>query len=146
MSPAVWVSPCGRFRLEAWRPGDERRFTMRPDMAEAWEAAGRRLPDGPKWTMHDMRQLETLGIGGLEPDGAAASLGWFLCADLTPRQWMAALGAVRDRLAWARGRAVRRVHVLVAGGRPGAAGMMGRVGFRLTGQEGDDAVMTRELN
>ncbi len=143
---AVWVSPCGRFWLDHYRAGDERRFTARDDMAAALAANGGRLPDGPKWTLCDKRRLVTLGIGGLEPAGAAASLGWFLSGDLTPRQWMAALSAVRDRLAWARGRAVRRVHVLVAGDRPGAAGMMGRVGFRLTGQEGGDAVMTQELN
>lgn len=143
---AVWVSPCGRFWLDHYRVGDEGRFAPRADMAEALAANGGRLPAGAKWTLCDTRARVTLGIGGLEPSGAAASLGWFLSADLTARQWVGAMGAVRNRFAWARGRAVRRVHVLVAGDRPGAAEMMRRVGFRLTGQEGGDAVMTRELN
>ncbi|WP_312782006.1 hypothetical protein [Brevundimonas sp.] len=143
---AVWASPCGRFWLDVYRSGDEARFAPRADMAEAWTAEGRRLPEGPKWTLCDKRQLRVLGIGGLEAEGAAASLGWFLSADLSARQWLAALDAVRDRLAWAQRHAVRRVHVLTAGDRPGAARMMGRVGFRLTGQEGGDAVMTRELH
>lgn len=114
---------------------------LRPDMAEQFEAEGCRLPDGPKWTLrHDGRFL---AMGGLEPMGAYSSVGWFLTADLSPRDWVLVRRATRTALDWARQRAIRRVHALVA--TDAEKRMLEGTGFVLTGQDDEDWIMTREL-
>lgn len=116
---------------------------MRPDMRAQFEAGGGVIPPGPKWALTGPSGL--LGLGGFEATGAGASLGWYLTADLRSREWAAARWATRTALDWARGRAIRRIHALTPGDLPAAARMLARLGFKLTGQEGDDAVMTLEM-
>lgn len=118
-------------------------MAMRSDMREQFEESGRAIPVGPKWALATGEKV--LALGGFEPSGAGASLGWYLTADLTPRDWVAARWATRTALGWARTRSIRRLHALTPGDLPEAARMLARLGFKLTGQEGDDAVMTLEL-
>jgi hypothetical protein len=115
---------------------------LRADMAEQFEAERRTLPVGQKWAL--TQDGELLGLGGLEPSGAGTSLGWYLAGELTPRQWAMARKASREVLARAATRGVRRVHALTPVDSPDAATMLARLGFRLTGQENGDAVMTWE--
>ncbi|MBX9707226.1 MAG: hypothetical protein K2X61_04750 [Caulobacteraceae bacterium] len=116
---------------------------LRADMAEQFEAEGRTLPAGQKWALRQDGQL--LGLGGLEPAGHGRSLGWYLTGDLTPRQWAGVRSASRYVLHRAGTRGVRSVFAKVARDRPGHAAMLARLGFRLSGQEGDHAVMMKDL-
>lgn len=114
---------------------------LRPDMAEQFLAEGCRLPAGPKWTLRLGGRF--LAIGGLEPTGSASSMGWFLTADLTPREWALVRRATRSALGWAKAHAIRRVHALV--GDPVAEGMLEGLGFTGAVASGGETVMTREL-
>ena len=84
-------------------------------------------------------------LGGLEPSGAAASRGWLLTGDLTPREWAMVRRLTRTVLDWAAFHAIRRVHVLADGRQAGAAPMLERLGFRAAGEEDGHIIMTAEL-
>lgn len=119
-------------------------MTLRPDMASQFEARGRRFPAGPTWAV--MVGDRTLGVGGLEPQGAAASAGWLLVSDgLTVRDWAVGRRAIRKALDWSRQHAIRRVRVLVDAGQPGAHRLMRSLGFEATDRDGDGIIMTLEL-
>ena len=128
-----------------YRPGDEAALRPRPDMAASFEAERGRLPGGRKWTL--TRDGRPVGVGGFEPSGAAASMGWWLAEDLDMRGWAAARRASREALDWARRVGpIRRVHVLAAGDRPAACRMLARLGFARTGALDDgDVVMSLEF-
>lgn len=116
-------------------------LTPRADMAE--QRGDAPLPPGPKWVL--MEGDRVVGMGGLEPSGAGASLGWLLVGDLTRREWAMMRRAVREVLTWARSHGIKRVYALVAEDRPAHAAMLAGVGFKLSGQEDGAAVMKAEL-
>lgn len=119
-------------------------MALRPDMAEQFAGERGVIPPGPVWTL--LRDGEVLGMGGLEPKGAARSHGWLLVADgLTPRDWAMGRRAIREALDFAARRAVRRVQALVDCGSPGACRLLLGLGFVATDRDGDNIVMTREL-
>jgi hypothetical protein len=115
------------------------RLTLRPDMQADFD----NIPPGPKWVLMDGERV--IGLGGFEPAGAARSTGWLLCGEMTRREWAMARRAMREGLTWARSHGIKQVFALVAGDRPDHAAMLARLGFSLSGQEGDDAVMKKEL-
>lgn len=116
---------------------------LRPDMAEAFQAEAGRVPPGPKWIL--TAGTEVVAVGGLEPAGAGASLGWLLVSDLDRRGWVMVRKALTSGVEWAGRHAIRRVHALVANDQPKHAALLSRLGFKLTGQQGDNAVMTLEM-
>ena len=122
-----------------------RDMTLRPDMAEAFAREGRTLPPGPIWTVLDGDRL--IGMGGLEPRGAATSLGWLLVADdLTARDWAMGRRAMGSALAWARCHGIKRVVVVATQGLPGARRLLEKLQFRATGTDDEgDMEMTMEL-
>lgn len=132
------------YSLAVWAGGPPP-FALRADMAEQFEAEGRRLPDGRAWAL--VRDGRVIALGGLEPAGGAEARGWLLTADLDERDWAKACWATRLAMTEARTwRTVRRVRVLADGARRRAAAMLERLGFEWTGGEGRDRVMTLELN
>lgn len=132
------------YSLALW-PGGPPPFAPRADMAEQFEAEGRRLPAGPAWAL--VRDGGVIALGGLEPVGATGARGWLLTGDLDRRDWARVCWATRMVMAEARTwRTVRRVRVLADGSRRRAAAMLERLGFEWTGGEGRDRVMTLELN
>ncbi len=126
-----------------------RSMILRADMAEQLAASAGVIPLGPKWLLTpefaQNGKLAPLAMGGLEPSGAGASLAWLLVSDLDRRGWVMVRQALLDCLQWARCHAIRRIHALVANDQPKHAALLSRLGFRLTGQEGHNAVMTLEL-
>jgi hypothetical protein len=62
------------YSLAVW-PGGPPPFALRADMAEQFEAEGRRLPDGRAWAL--MCDGRVIALGGLEPAGAAEARGRF---------------------------------------------------------------------
>lgn len=121
-----------------------RELPLRGDMAEQFESAGGGLLTGPKWAVEAGGRV--IGLGGLSPQGAAASVGWLLVADgLRPRDWAVGRWAMRTVMEWAATRSIRRVRALVDAGNPGAQRLLARMGFEATGRDGDEITMTREL-
>ena len=122
-----------------------RHMTLRPDMAEAFRREGHALPPGPIWTV--MKGDQLVGMGGLEPRGAATSLGWLLVADgLSARDWAMGRRAMASALGWARCHGIKRVVVVATPALPGARRLLERLGFRATGPDDDgDLEMTMEL-
>lgn len=116
-------------------------LTLRADMVADYQGV---IPPGPTWALWTGDRL--LGLGGLEPRGAAASAGWLLVADgVTARDWAGARRAIRHVLCWAASRSIKRVSALVDCERAGALALLRGLGFEAADREGDDIVMTREL-
>jgi RimJ/RimL family protein N-acetyltransferase len=121
-----------------------RELPLRGDMAEQFAQAGATIPPGPKWAVEAGGRV--IGLGGLSPQGAAASVGWLLVADgLTVRDWAVGRWALRTVMEWAASHSIRRVRALVDAGNPGAQRLLARLGFEATGRDGDEITMTREL-
>jgi RimJ/RimL family protein N-acetyltransferase len=121
-----------------------RDLPLRGDMAEQFAAAAATLLPGPKWVVETGGRF--IGLGGLSPQGAGASVGWLLVADgLTVRDWAAGRWALRTVMQWAATRSIRRVRALVDARNPGAQRLLARLGFEATGRDGDEITMTREL-
>lgn len=88
-------------RLRAWRRGDERAFTPRPDMAEdmmavAW--AWGRGPPGPTWTLERIRGDRVLGMAGAVEQARGDWQIWSVLGALRWRDWPAALALARGAL------------------------------------------------
>lgn len=116
--------------LRLYRLGDEDQVTARLDFARAFEAEGRRLPDGPKWTL--ARGDEVLGVGGFEGQGNGRWAAWSYLSDMTPRQWWFAALMARAAVGYLR----RAFHApwiqAVAADHPGAGRLLERIGFERT--------------
>lgn len=121
-----------------------RSMALRPDMQREFDAAGGLNKEGPIWTL--MRGDRVLGMGGLEPRGAAGSAGWLLVAEgLTRRDWAMGRRLIVEALEWARRHAIRRVHAFPEASMDGAMRLLLGLGFVAAGREGDNIIMTREL-
>jgi len=119
--------------------------SVRADMAPDFEAEGCAVPRGPKWLLSDGDRI--LGMGGLEPRGAAASAGWLLVGDdLTPRDWANGRRAMRAAMDFARSRCVRRVGALVDPDRKAPQEFLARMGFVPAEHEEEGLMMALELN
>lgn len=118
--------------------------TVRADMAADFEAAGGAVPRGPKWLLSDGDRI--LGLGGLEPRGAAASAGWLLVGEgLTARDWAAGRWAIRRALHFARSRSVRRIGALVDPDKAAPRAFLAGMGFVAAEPEEDGLMMVLEL-
>lgn len=114
---------------------------LRTDMVADFHGV---IPVGPTWALWSGGRL--LGLGGLEPRGAARSAGWLLVGEgVTARDWAGARRAMRHVLGWAAGRSIKRVCALVDCERKGALNLLRGLGFEAADREGDDIVMTKEL-
>lgn len=118
------------------------RMTLRPDLAEQWGQEGR-VPAGPKWLLTIGER--PIALGGLEPAGAGRSLAWLLASDMDRREWLLTYRCLRVGIDWARSHGIRAIHAAVARDRPAHAAFAARLGLKLTGQQGDDAIMTLDL-
>lgn len=115
--------------LRGYQEGDEAAMTPRPDFAAAFEAEGRRLPAGPKWTMMSAAG-RVLGIGGLEPLGDQTWAAWAFMADLRPRDWLRVTTFARDILGHQRIAYRARKIQAVAAPVKGACRLLERIGFK----------------
>lgn len=121
-----------------------REMTLRPDMRRQFQEEGHELPAGPIWTLLESGRV--LGMGGLKPSGAGASIGWLLVGeDVGPRDWAVGRRLMRRALEWAACHAIRRVHACPEASMDGARRLLVGLGFEPTGEEGDNIVMTKEL-
>lgn len=110
MSPLIEITPgtvalflhgnVKGLALKLYRPGDEHRINARTDFAADFAAAGKILPDGPKWTLSDGAVV--LGVGGVEPLGQGCWAAWAYLAEMTARQWGFGVMMARAVLAFVR--------------------------------------------
>lgn len=128
----------------AWAQQAARRLSLRADMAADFEREGRTLPPGPTWALWIDDRL--VGMGGLTPHGGGVSGGWLLIgATMDRRAWTVARRAIREVLAWARTRSIRRIVAVVEAANAGAAALLTVLGFQPTDRVGDDITLTLEL-
>jgi hypothetical protein len=129
VSDRWWV-----LKLRAYRRGDERAFTPRPDMlremdavAWSWTRAG---PPGPTWALIRAGTGEVVGIGGGVEEARGQWHLWCVLAPLGWRDWPAAMRCAYE--------VVRRIEHDFRGRRlaaaarddfPGAALVLRRLGF-----------------
>jgi hypothetical protein len=124
----LW-SPGSRLLVRRYAPGDEAHLDLRDDFAHAWDASGRELPPGLRWTLvNDGRER---AVGGLEPLKPGVFGAWGLAADLTDREWVFVRFAARKILAYAeRELGAREIH-LQAAHRVGAVALGKQLGFAI---------------
>jgi RimJ/RimL family protein N-acetyltransferase len=122
-------------RLRAWRRGDERAFTPRPDMAEdmmlvAW--AWGRGPPGPTWTLERAGNGRVVGMaGGVEHVRGEWQI-WSVLAPMHWRDWPPALALARNALrSLERDWGARRFTAFARIDFPGAHLVLRRLGFVL---------------
>lgn len=115
--------------LRGYKDGDEGAMTPRRDFATAFEAEGRRLPAGPKWTMMTAGG-DVLGIAGVEPLGDGTWAAWAFMADLRARDWLAVAAFARDILGHVRIAYRARKIQAVAAPHRGAGKLLARIGFK----------------
>ena len=88
--------------LRVWRPGDERAFEVRPDMAEeaaavSWEWWLAGMP-GPTWTLVRPSTGEVMGMGGGIEQRPGDWQLWSLLAKLPLRDWPSALACAAQAI------------------------------------------------
>lgn len=118
--------------------GDELLFKPRDDFAEAFVAAGRRLPPGPKWSLvrreaADQTPDEVVGVAGLEEVGERRWAAWALLAPLQRRDWPCAVFFARE-LIKAYAAPGPKTFVAVPAPTPEAVRLLKRIGFVEVGE------------
>jgi hypothetical protein len=121
-----------RLLVRRYEPGDEAHLDLREDFAHAWDASGRELPPGLRWTLTDGTG-QPLAVGGLEPLGHGLYGAWGLASDLDDRAWAFVRIAARKVLAYAELELGARVVQLQAAYRVGAVALAKKLGFSVIG-------------